>query len=193
MSPLRLRRRLSSPRSRCGGFSLVEVMISVAVLTVSTFMVTSTLVSAAQHRGTKLEAAMAAEAARNILEQMHSEDFTKLFVRYNESPLDDPGPPLNAPGCHFDVPGLKPLTADTDQHVGRILMPSPGPELIETTISKDLGMPRDLNGDAIVDDANHATNYIVLPVTVRVEWMSENGPRNFQLSTMFAKLLKAPK
>jgi len=168
-------------------------MISVAVLTVSTFMVTSTLVSAAQHRGTKLEAAMAAEAARNILEQMHSEDFTKLFVRYNESPLDDPGPPLNAPGCHFDVPGLKPLTADTDQHVGRILMPSPGPELIETTISKDLGMPRDLNGDAIIDDANHATNYIVLPVTVRVEWMSENGPRNFQLSTMFAKLLKAPK
>lgn len=49
-----------------------------------------------------------------------------------------------------------------------------------------LGMPRDLDGDNIVDDEDHAKDYVRLPVCVRVSWEGPNGPTAVQVYTMFA-------
>ena len=51
-------------------------------------------------------------------------------------------------------------------------------------------MPRDLNADLMIDDQDHARDYVVLPVTVRVAWQGKAGRRSFEMSTMFAKLEK---
>jgi hypothetical protein len=53
-----------------------------------------------------------------------------------------------------------------------------------------LGLPRDLNGDLIVDSSDHAADYLVLPAIVRIEWRGRLGPRQFEMSTMFVDLQK---
>ena len=63
-------------------------------------------------------------------------------------------------------------------------------KLRESVEMEDLSMPRDLNGDLKIDDQNHAGDYIVLPVTVRVEWKGRGGDRSFEMSTMLANLAK---
>jgi len=51
----------------------------------------------------------------------------------------------------------------------------------------DLGMPRDLNGDSMIDSANHAEDYILLPVQVRVRWNGAFGERELDLFTMLGE------
>lgn len=47
-------------------------------------------------------------------------------------------------------------------------------ELREDTVDPNLGMPRDLNGDGVIDGLNHASDYVILPVRIEVKW-SESG------------------
>lgn len=49
-----------------------------------------------------------------------------------------------------------------------------------------LGMPRDLDGDNVIDDQDHARDYVRLPVCVRVVWEGPNGLTRIQVYTMFA-------
>jgi len=54
----------------------------------------------------------------------------------------------------------------------------------EDTVDADLGMPRDLNGDSVVDDQNHADDYIILPVRVVIRWQGMFGERSLRVVTM---------
>jgi hypothetical protein len=45
-------------------------------------------------------------------------------------------------------------------------------------------MPRDLDGDGVVDALNHATNYVLLPVRVRVAWRGVSGARQLDFDTL---------
>lgn len=56
--------------------------------------------------------------------------------------------------------------------------------LLETFEDERLGMPRDLNGDSIIDDLDHSQDYIILPVRVRVEWQGNHGSRSLEICTM---------
>ena len=51
-------------------------------------------------------------------------------------------------------------------------------------------MPRDLNGDSLIDDLNHASDYIVLPVHVQIRWRGSFGPRKYDLYTQIAMFPK---
>ncbi len=53
-----------------------------------------------------------------------------------------------------------------------------------------LGMPRDLNGDSIIDGRDHGRDYLILPVQIRVEWESATGPRAIDLYTMLTRFKK---
>ncbi len=171
--------------------TLIEVMVAITVLTVSVYMLTATISSAGDHRATKRETAAAAEAAKNILEEMRSIPFESVFRLYNEDPDDDPGGPGTGVGPHFAVEGLTALPNDLDGLTGRVRFASPGPQLREDSEDHDLGMPRDLNGDHVVDGNDHVSDAIVLPVIVSVEWTGRAGPRSFKLATMLAKIAKS--
>ena len=168
------------------GMTLIEVMVSVLVLTLCTWMLSTTLMASAHHADSKRERALAVNSATNLLEYLHALPFDQVFALYNESPEDDPLGPGTAPGSHFPVEGLEPLLKDADGFVGRLLLPSPGPSLREDTDNKRLGLPRDLNGDLNVDEEDHGGDYLILPLVIEVEWQGSAGRRIFNLETILS-------
>jgi hypothetical protein len=46
-----------------------------------------------------------------------------------------------------------------------------------------LGMPRDLDGDGLIDDKPKDASYIHLPVIVEVRWEGRMGPQTTRLVT----------
>ncbi len=135
------------------------------------------------------EKAIAAEAARSQLEEMRNHPFSQVFALYNDTPLDDPGGAGTAPGSCFSVQDLAPTSAGAC--IGRITFPALDSQLREDLVDENLSTPRDLNGDGAVDEANHAADFILLPIRVTVEWMPTAGQgatRNFTLYTMFSAL-----
>ena len=137
----------------------------------------------------------ASQAVRIVLEEMRNEKLNDIFALYNADPDDDPGGTGTAPGNRFAVEGFSPLETALDGLVGTISFPTITPvgelaELREDFVDADLGLPRDLNGDSIIDDQNHATDYILLPIKVEVDWLGRYGERHVQFFTMFAEIRK---
>lgn len=64
---------------------------------------------------------------------------------------------------------------------------SPFPwELREDVEDFALGMPRDLNGDYIVDAEDHAEDYARIPVCIRVRWQGPSGPQEYRAHVILA-------
>jgi len=159
-------------RSRAG-FSLLELLIAVGVLLFGLLGFSQAVLRSAVTNEAAREGALAAEAARELLESLQVEDFSTLFRVYNADPDDDPAGPGTAAGPNFAVAGLDPQADDPDGFVGRIEFPvAPGAPgvLREDVVLPALGMPRDLDGDDIVDAADHKGDYRLLPVLVRITW-----------------------
>lgn len=166
--------------------TLVEVMVSVLVLTLCTWMLSTTLMASSRHAENKREQAWASAACFNVVEDLHAVAFEEVFVRFNDVLEDDlPGAGSGTAG-HFDVEGLQPLPGDADGHVGRIRLPSSQGLLREDTVDERLGMPRDLDGDLRVDGEDHSQDYALLPVVVEVEWQSASGRRTFFVETVLS-------
>ena len=163
-------------------------MISVLILTLCCGMLTHTLTATATHRRVNGERALAAEAARGVLEDMHNWNFGAVYLTYNADPADDPDGPGTAPGKHFQVEGLTPDPDDPDGFVGEITFPTDSAPLREDVQDDLLCMPRDLNGDKVIDGEDHSLDYVVLPVTVTVRWRGRAGVREFRMHTMLAQM-----
>lgn len=165
-------RRARAARGR-SGFSLLELLIAVGVLLFGLLGFSQAVLRSATTNEAAREGALAAEAARELLETMQSEDFEDLFRRYNGEPGDDPLGAGTAPGQDFAVAGLDPQAGDADGFVGRIEFPVvaavPG-VLREDVVLPALGMPRDLDGENGVDAGDHSDDYRLLPVIVRITW-----------------------
>ena len=111
--------------------TLIEVMVAVVVLTISVYMMSSTITTTLLHTQAKREQALAVEMARNQLETLRGESFSDVFARYNHAPGDDPGGPGTAPGPYFAVPGLDVQPGDVDGFCGEIVLPAEGAVLRE--------------------------------------------------------------
>ena len=183
-------RAANARRSARSGMTLIEMMIAIMILTVCVGMLTSTITATSAHTMAKREQAVAVEAARSIMEEIYAADFGDIFALYNADPTDDPGGPGTAPGPFFAVEGLSPQDGDLDGFVGEILLPAAGAPLREDAEDELLGLPRDLNGDSTIDKLDHADDYVVMPVRVRVDWSGRNGDRTFAMTTMYCDLSK---
>ncbi|MEE2940813.1 MAG: prepilin-type N-terminal cleavage/methylation domain-containing protein [Planctomycetota bacterium] len=170
------------------GFTMVEVMVALLVLTVAVQILSSTVTASISYTRVKRERAAAVVATTNVIETMHSLPFYDLFATYDEDPDDDPDGPGTAPGARFEVDGLTPLPGQ--EFVGRIEFPTEGTRLVETVPDRRFGTPRDLNGDLLIDGDDRSGDYLVLPVVVTVEWTSQLGERRFEIATMFVDLEK---
>lgn len=170
---LHTRAAASIGAARRRGMTLVEIVVVMAILTVAAGIFAQTMSAASRMDPLTQENNLAAEGARVMLERMKAGEFRDIYALYNANPADDPGGPGTAPGCTFAIPGLAPATVGGS--VGRIEFPTLGDELREDVIDAALVMPRDLNGDGLVDGANHAGDYAILPIRVRVQWASRYG------------------
>lgn len=177
------------PRShRASGFTLIELMVGLAVFVLGVLGFTRTMVAMERAQLAARESARATQAARTILERIQAEAFPEAFRRYNGSGADDPGGVNTAPGKNFAVEGLSARQGDADGMPGEVIFPSPDGQplvLSEGFVDARWGMPRDLNGDGVINaGANYATQYNLLPVRVRVEWISAAGPCQVQIETL---------
>lgn len=184
MNPGRQVRR--SPRA---GFTLVEVAAAALLLLVAVSGLAGSVLAVVELGRANDEAALADAAARDTAEELANVPFAQIFARFNAEPADDPDGIGTAPGAAFDVRGLTPRAGDADGRVGRIVFPvdpaDPG-ILREDVVDEDLGMPRDLNGDAgfssaVFDALDHSGDYRLLPVTVRVEWTGVSGDQFLEI------------
>lgn len=168
------------------GFTLLEIAVTLTIVTVSLAMFVQTMASSKKLDPVASETAIAASAARSILEEMKNTDFHQLFALYNADPADDPGGAGTAPGPRFEVPELVPPAPGTPH--GTVSFPTIAGQLREDVVDKPLSMPRDLNSSETIDSANHADDYVLLPIRVRVDWIAKgtkNGARKFEIFTMY--------
>lgn len=167
-------------------------MIALFVGTVATYILSTSVTSAVANTVTRQERAVAAEAAMNRMEALRATPVELVFALFNDDPSDDPAAAGSGPGATFDVDGLRPILDGQGDPlpVGRVLLPGEGAVLDETLVQPEFGLPRDLDGDLEVRPGDCSDRYLVLPVTVRVEWRSRLGDRAFELSTLLVDLEK---
>jgi hypothetical protein len=67
---------------------------------------------------------------------------------------------------------------------GAVVPPEPEWQLREDFVDAELGMPRDLSGDSIIDEENHSADYLILPIRIRMSWEGVYGNRTLDLYTM---------
>ncbi len=187
--------RLRPTRSR-QGFTFVELMVGMTVLLVALLILSSVVSSMALQRAGNRETALAVAAVRDTLEDLLAEDFAQVFALYNSDPADDPGAAGSAPGQRFAVAGLDAAPDAPNGLQGEIVFPTALDPLLGLQLREDvelrvLGMPRDLSGDNVVDERDHATGYFILPVQVRVRWIGPNGPRQYEMATQLCRFNKS--
>ena len=173
----------NSGRGSQAGWTLLELMMAVIVITIAlvaylVFYATSIRVTATSHQ---MEVAM--NAVRGKLEEMNSAYDTLIgtFTHYTTTLGGGLGPTF---------------TVWLDQAEGIMLEPDPAGEVVFPTVGGQLredsggtwdnmtgeeaarlGMPRDINGDGVVDTNDHSsdTNLQILPMLVRVTWQDGAG------------------
>jgi len=167
------------------GFSLLEIMIALAVIGLLLLAAMSVMSSSSRLNQSNREQTIAHNAVRAALDNARNREFSRIFALYNGDQADDPDGPGTAPGDRFPVEGLVALPGAPNGMAGRIEFPVQGGALREDLADAALEMPHDLNGDGAIDAADHRSDYTILPVTVTVEWRSVQGPTKFVYRTRF--------
>jgi len=158
------------------GFTLVEVCLSMVILTVGVLAITSTTLRIDALRRRSHESANAHLALRRVAETLHahaalarsqsdgdsSNTFSEVFLSLAEADF----------GEGFDVPGMTPLPGE--ETVGTL-------ELVTSELRTDaqlevlMGMPRDLNGDGDAFDLDVSEDARLIPAVVRLSWRGPSG------------------
>jgi len=175
--------------TRRGGFSLVEIVVVMAILTVSAAIYAQTVASSRLLEPIAVEKSLASEAARTALERIRAQPIDQVLALYDADPANDPGGPGTAPGPTFQVEGLAPGAGGAP--VGRIDFPLVDGRLAEDLVDDMFGFPRDINGDGAIDALDHRADWVLLPVRVRLEWTPRGGTggtRDFEIYTMLPRL-----
>jgi type II secretory pathway pseudopilin PulG len=175
-------------RRRRSGLTLLELAMSIAVMVVGVSALASTVVTGSALNQVSHETEIARKAIETKIDAMRNTPFAQVFATYDGVGGDDPAGPNTAPGRTFAVAGLTPLAGAPGGVAGLITFPSTGPQLFENAVDTVVGMPRDLNLDGVVDAVDHAGDYMILPVRVRVQWMGAAGPRTIELQTQLSGL-----
>ena len=173
------------------GYTLLELMIALVVVTIAVGAISTSMASTSSLSRATEERGIALDAALSVMEAMRATDPQEVFVRYNQTTLDDPAAGAS-PGRYFAVPGLTVRPGDPDGFVGEVIFPGDGVQLLESGTDVELGMPRDLNGDGvtdpIIDLIDHAGDYTILPARVRIEWEGQGGRQRVEMYTQVGVL-----
>lgn len=153
------------------------------VLLVAAGSIVSSVQHAARLGNVNRERMRAIDAAELVLERLRSEPLERVHALYDADPENDPDGPGTGPGARFAVLGLTARAGAPQGLAGRVEFPGAGNELREDFVDPELGMPRDLDGDGLIDDAEHSGAYRLLPVRIVVQWTGAGGAGELALVT----------
>jgi len=183
---VRIEIRSRGPGRARAGWTLLEIMISTVILLVVLMGFSYGLVSTTSLERVTREQGQAREAAREQVELLRAIPLEDVLERYDELPGNDPDGVVS-PGPHFDVPGLNPRPGAAA--VGTIVLPlTEEGEVREDVERPELGLPRDLTGEGELDDLDHAGDYRILPVLVRLEWRGAGGDAKLEMGTVLKRM-----
>jgi len=171
-------RTLAARARSARGLTLLELVFAITLLLIGISALSRLTVGLARAGSLARETELATQAARGMLERIQSESFAQAFRSFNGTGADDPGGANTAPGASFAVEGLRALPGDADGAPGEVLMPTTANQpgvLREDLNDPRFSLPQDLDGSGTIDSVNHATDYKLLPVLVRVRWQSRDG------------------
>ena len=164
-------------RRSAGGMSLLEIMIAMAIVSLTLLAMLSLITSSSRVQDESGERTLAYNAARAVVEDMRALPLLEVFSRYNAVTGDNPAGGTS-PGDTFAVDGLPKGVGGGTQ--GRIYFPegSTAGTLSESPsdalLAAELGMPKDLNRNGTASDSG-LTTYSILPVKIEVVWVRPGG------------------
>ena len=167
------------PKTLRDGFTLLETIVSMAVLMLAILGITTTVWQVHSLREENQLRRTAENAARTMAQEIQVES-----AALHEDPLTW-APNLiavfgagGAIGPDFAVPGLD--LVDGDAFAGSIEIVT-DETTTDAAVDAELGLPRDLNGDGTATSADVSAEALLLPFVVQVRWRSGLGPRTIRL------------
>lgn len=110
-------RRLAKGGS-AAGFTLLELMISIALITIAIFGLLATLLFCIMLDDVTKETNIALNELRRKVDEIRSHDFVSLLACYRSDP-----PPFHAEHSNnFEVPGLRAQAGDADGMPGKVVI-----------------------------------------------------------------------
>jgi type II secretory pathway pseudopilin PulG len=160
------------------GFTLIELAISVSILMIGIVSVVGATSRMHSLRQATRDKTLAMNAMRSIGERIHAASArlsgdTTDWAR----DLSDIYGPGGSFGADFDVLGLSPF--GDSEFVGNIRLVT-DETTTDAALGFQVGMPRDLNGDADATDTDVRLNARILPVLLTVEWTGIQGRQFIQ-------------
>ena len=149
--------------SRSGGFTLLEVMVAISVLTIAFLGFGSFFVVNSNTFDRIREEAMVTYAMRQMAEMIRGAPFARIWTAYEDYSFTVPE--INASGK---------VTCFTN-------------EKDESVDAKRLGLPRDLNGDGAATSTDVSASYVLLPLKIEVTWTGNMGAQSRALYLLFAQ------
>lgn len=166
------------------GFSLVEVLVAAALLLVAVLGHAATVMGSHGMSRSTAEHGTATDVLGRFIERLRADpDWATLYARLrtlsSESASDptltrldlDPSLPTHAASVYysdFAVPSslgnVSFLVQVPSSQVAGVAA------LRESAVAPRYGLPHDLNADGLVDANSRNSDYLVLPVVVRVRW-----------------------
>ena len=173
----KLRTRLcKQDRSGCGsrgGFTLLEISLAMTVLLVALLTMTSSTLRMNALRRQNRERAVAQNTIRAISERVHA--LAGQLRRESNNWSADFVAGVSAGGVVGNEFAVDELTEQAGfPSVGSIeLFLNEGQS--DEDIGLELGMPRDLDGDGVANNANVTATARIIPVVVRARWTGVSG------------------
>jgi type II secretory pathway pseudopilin PulG len=168
----------SSPRNvrrpvRRSGFTLLELIVTGALLLFGLLAITSTVLNARNLQQADHDRRLAEDAMRSTMESLRAFGNVSLGGGAWSSEVVSAFLPEGSPGNAFAVRGLAPVEGEAA--VGSIEIVTD--ETAADPMGVDLGLPRDLNGDGDEEDEDVSADAALLPVVLRLRWASAGGER----------------
>jgi hypothetical protein len=186
--------RPTSPRRRrsARGFALVEILVAGTVLTIGVLGHASSVLSSHKMSRAVADQGAATETLCRFIDRLRADpDWAGLYGKLRplsvESASDAPLSSLAADPTlttHPVTAYYSDFTTPASLGTVRFLVQVPSlavdgvPALRESAVAPRYGLPHDLNADGLVDSASRGSDYLVLPVVVRLRW--QRGGQNSQ-------------
>jgi prepilin-type N-terminal cleavage/methylation domain-containing protein len=170
------------------GFSLIEVMIAMVVLVLAILGLAEAMVYSTRLSQSARYQTLAMNAARQKIEEMRNcpNGFRGIFNMYGAAGANST---FTVSGLPADPPGAAAGQIVFNVNAANQLVES----AVDSTFGALMGFTVDYNGDGVgdldldgdgaIDAADHAGDYIVLPVLIRVTWRDAFGNRTYDYAT----------
>jgi hypothetical protein len=175
---------LAPRRRRLRGITLLEVVIALSAMTIGLMTALKCIGSSLHLERVNRESTLGIAEAKRLLGEVRGETEARLLATYDDDKSNDPDGAGTAPGRVVPLPGLGWSGANASGSCTVLLPYDNAGNLREDLDLPELGLPRDLDGDGLVDSADHSTDAIFLPVAVRVEWTGAQGQRQIVLRSI---------